>query len=125
MDEIGSVALTDAVVTAGGSLKAKHIVHAVGPTFQEEEIESKLRVTILNALKRAERGIRQIALPLMGAGFYAIPLDTCTQIMMYSIGEYLSKGSSLSEIFICANDPREYRAFQKALKAAPVNSAGA
>jgi O-acetyl-ADP-ribose deacetylase (regulator of RNase III) len=122
LDKIESVALTDAVITAGGSLKAKHIVHAVGPTFQEEEIEQKLRVTILNALKRAEeKGIRQIALPLMGAGFYAIPLDTCTQIMMDTIDEYLSKGSNLSEIFICANDPREYRAFQKVLQAAPAN----
>jgi O-acetyl-ADP-ribose deacetylase (regulator of RNase III) len=126
LDKIGSVALTDAIVTAGGSLKAKHIVHAVGPTFQEAEIEQKLRVTIVNALKRAEeKGIRQIALPLMGAGFYAIPLDTCTQIMMDTIREYLSKESNLSEIFICANDPREYRAFQKVLKAVPANSAGA
>ena len=107
-------------------MKAKYIVHAVGPTFQEEETESKLRTTIFNALKRAEeKGIRQIALPLMGAGFYAIPLDTCCRIMLDSIQEYLSKGSNLDEIFICANDPREYRAFQKALKATPVNSAGA
>jgi len=126
LDKIGSVAPTDAVVTAGGSLKAKHIVHAVGPTFQEEAIESKLHTTIQNALKRAEeKGIRQIALPLMGVGFYGIPLDTSSQIMMNSIETYLSKGSSLSEIFICANDAREYRAFQKALKPAPVKSAGA
>jgi len=126
LDKIGSVALTEAVVTAGGSLKAKHIVHAVGPTFQEEEIEQKLRITILNALKRAEeKGIRQIALPLMGAGFYGIPLDSCSRIMVDSIEEYLSKGSEIGEIFICANDAREYRAFQNVLKAVPANSAGA
>ena len=123
LDKIGSVSVTDAVVTAGGSLKAKHIVHAVGPTFQEEGTESKLRATILNALKRAEeKGIRQIAFPLMGVGFYGIPLDTSSQMMMDSIEEHLSRGSNLREIFICANDAREYRAFQKVLKAAPVNS---
>jgi O-acetyl-ADP-ribose deacetylase (regulator of RNase III) len=81
---------------------------------------------MLNALKRAEeKGIRQIAFPLMGVGFYGIPLDTCSRIMLDSIEEYLTQGSNLSEIFICANDAREYRAFQKALKAAPVNSSGA
>jgi O-acetyl-ADP-ribose deacetylase (regulator of RNase III) len=126
LDKIGSVPLTDAIVTAGGSLKAKHIVHAVGPTFQEEETEAKLRSTMLNALKRAEgKGIRQIAFPLMGVGFYGIPLDTSSRIMLDSIEEYLSKGSSLTEIFICANDAREYRAFKKTLITAPVNSSGA
>jgi O-acetyl-ADP-ribose deacetylase (regulator of RNase III) len=97
-------------------------VHAVGPAFQEEQIESKLRTTIVNALKRAEeKGIRQIALPLMGVGFYGIPLATCSQIMMGTIQEYLAQGSGLNEIFICANDLREYKAFQNAFKSAPAN----
>ena len=39
LDKIGSVSKTDAVITEGGSLKAKYIVHAVGPTFQEEQIQ--------------------------------------------------------------------------------------
>jgi len=122
LDKIGSVSKTDAVVTDGGSLKAKYVVHAVGPTFQEEQIESKLRTTIVNALKKAEeKGIQQIALPLMGVGFYGIPLATCGQLMMDTIGQYLSQGSNLSEIFICANDLREYKAFQNAFKSAPAN----
>ncbi len=122
LDKIGSLSKTEAVVTAGGSLKAKYIVHAVGPSFQEEETESKLRTTIINALKRAEeKGIRQIALPLMGVGFYGISLATCSQIMMDTIVQYLSQGSNLREIFICANDSREYQAFQNAFKSAPAN----
>jgi O-acetyl-ADP-ribose deacetylase (regulator of RNase III) len=126
LDKIGSLPLTEAAVTPGGSLKAKYVVHAVGPTFQEEQIESKLRATIVNALKRAEeKGIRQIALPLMGVGFYGISLAACSQIMMETIEDYLSRGSSLSEIIICANDAREYRAFLNAFKPAPAHSVGA
>ncbi len=122
LDKIGSLSKTDAVVTGGGSLKAKYVVHAAGPTFQEEQIESKLRTTILNALKRAEeKEIRQIAFPLMGAGFYGIPLATCSQIMMETIREYLAQGSGLNEIFICANDSREYKAFENAFQSAPAN----
>jgi O-acetyl-ADP-ribose deacetylase (regulator of RNase III) len=126
LDKIGSLPLTEAVVTPGGSLKAKYVVHAVGPAFQEEKIESKLRATIVNALKKAEeKGIRQIALPLMGVGFYGIPLPLCSQIMMDTIEEYLSRGSSLDEIVICANDAREYRAFLNAFKPAPAHAVGA
>ena len=75
LDEIGSLSVTEAAITGGGDLKAKYIVHAVGPAFQEEQIEEKLHTTILTALKKAEeKEIRHIAFPPMGTGFYGIPL---------------------------------------------------
>jgi O-acetyl-ADP-ribose deacetylase (regulator of RNase III) len=115
LDEIGSLSVTDAAVTGGGSLKAKYIVHAVGPAFQEEQLEEKLHTTILTALKKAEeKGIRHIALPPMGTGFYGVPLATSLTIMNRAFEEYVSQGGKMEEIVICANDPREYRAFQGA-----------
>ena len=120
LDKIGSIPSTEAVVTPGGDLKARYVVHAAGPTFQEERLEAKLRATIANALKRAEeKGIRQIALPPMGAGFYAIPLADCSAVMIGALKEYVTNGGTLREIIICANDAREYRVFQSAFKALP------
>lgn len=117
LDKIGPLSVTDAVVTGGGSLKAKFIVHAVGPTFQEEGIEEKLHKTILNGMKKAEeRAIRHIAFPPMGTGFYGVPLAVSLNIMMRAFEEYLSQGGKMEEIVICANDPREYLAFQGAFK---------
>lgn len=117
LDAIGSLSVTDAVVTGGGQLKAKYVVHAVGPAFQEERIEEKLHTTVLTALKKAEeKEIRHIAFPPMGTGFYGIPLANSLEIMMRSFEEYLSQGGKMEEIVICANDPREYRAFQGAFK---------
>jgi len=117
LDEVGSLSVTDAVVTGGGQLKAKYIVHAVGPSFQEEGIEGKLHKTILTALRKAEeKEIRHIAFPPMGAGFYGMPLATSLEVMMRAFEEHLSQGGKMEEIVICANDPREYRAFQGAFK---------
>ena len=114
---IGPLSVTEAAVTTGGSLKAKYIVHAVGPAFQEERTEEKLRTTILNSLAQAEKKeIRQIAFPPMGTGFYGIPLTTSRDIMMRTFEEYVSQGGKVEEIVICANDAREYRAFQSAFK---------
>jgi O-acetyl-ADP-ribose deacetylase (regulator of RNase III) len=111
LERIGSLPLLEAVVTAAGNLKAKHIVHAVGPAFQEENIETKLKTTILNALRCAEeKGIKQLAFPLMGAGFFGVPLTTSAEIMIGALKEYLASGSHLAEIILCANDGREYRA---------------
>jgi O-acetyl-ADP-ribose deacetylase (regulator of RNase III) len=115
LDKIGNLPLTQAAVTTGGKLKAKYIVHAVGPAFQEEDLEEKLKQTVRNALKRAEEsGIRQIAFPAMGAGFYGVPLDTCSQVMLRAFQECAVQGGGIREIIICANDAREYEAFVKA-----------
>ena len=115
LDEVGSLSVTDVVITGGGELKANYIVHAVGPAFQEEQIEEKLHTTILAALKKAEeKEIRHIAFPPMGTGFYGISLAASRDIMTRTFEEYLSQGGKMEEIVICANDPREYRAFQGA-----------
>lgn len=110
LKKAGQKNVCDVVVTAAGNLKAKYIVHAVGPSFQEEDIEKKLRTTILNALKEAEaKGIKKLAVPPMGAGFYGVPLPVSVQITCDVIKEHLSNGSKLEEVVLCGVDGRETR----------------
>jgi O-acetyl-ADP-ribose deacetylase (regulator of RNase III) len=124
LDKIGSIKPTEAVITTAGDMKTRFIVHAAGPAFQEEQLEEKLRATILNTLRcAAEKGIRQIAFPPMGAGFYGVPLSSCREIMLRSFREYLNKGGAIQEIIICANDPREYRALQAVFQDLPRKAA--
>ena len=57
----------EAIVTSGGNLNANFIVHAVGPKFQEENTEAKLRTTVINSLQCAEqKGLKTLAFPPMG-----------------------------------------------------------
>ena len=112
LDQIGGIQPTESVITSGGDLKARYIVHAAGPVFQEENLEGKLCATIRRALQCAEgRGIRQIAFPPMGAGFYGVPLALCSDLMIRTIREYFAAGGTLEEVIICANDEREYGPF--------------
>jgi O-acetyl-ADP-ribose deacetylase (regulator of RNase III) len=118
LDKLGAQEVGSAVVTAAGKLKAKHIVHAVGPKFQEPDTESKLRLTIQNALKQAEaKGIKQLAMPPMGTGFYGVPLDQSAQITTEEIKKYLEGDTQLAEVVICANDNRELKPLQARLQA--------
>jgi O-acetyl-ADP-ribose deacetylase (regulator of RNase III) len=118
LDKIGQVQPTEAVITAGGELPAKYIVHAAGPAFQEEDRERKLEATLRNALQMCEgRGIRRIALPPMGAGFYGIPLPVCVEVMLRTLSGYLANHTGLEEVILCANDMREYRVFAERLAA--------
>jgi O-acetyl-ADP-ribose deacetylase (regulator of RNase III) len=111
---IGSISLGEAVITGAGELKSKFIIHALGPRFQEPDTEEKLYKTMKRVLNLAEdKGIKRIAFPPMGTGFYGIPLYVSANVMLNSIRNHLSGKSNLEEVLICVMDNREYTAFEK------------
>jgi O-acetyl-ADP-ribose deacetylase (regulator of RNase III) len=117
LDELAPLEVGEAVITSAGNMKAKYIIHAVGPKFQEVNTEDKLRKTLGNILRLAEeKGIKQLALPPLGTGFYGIPLPVCAEIMLEGIQSHLKNASNLQEVIICALDTREYVPFQKLLE---------
>jgi O-acetyl-ADP-ribose deacetylase (regulator of RNase III) len=112
LSKLAPAALTDAVVSGAGELKARKIIHAVGPKFQEQDMEDKLRRTMDNVLHTAGRnGIESLALPPMGTGFYGVPLPVSAEIMLASITDFLNNGGAIKEIIICVGDTREYQPF--------------
>ncbi len=126
LDAIGSIGTTDAVITDAGKLKAKHIVHAVGPRFQEVDLETKLRTTILNCLKIADsKGAAGIAFPAMGAGFYGVPLPVCAEVSLRAISDYLCQETGLKDVTVCLLDNREYKPFTDQLTTMTASSAKA
>ena len=117
LKKLAPVQTTDVVITSGGDLKAKYIIHAVGPRFQEEDLERRLRATLENVLRKAEeKGIRSLAFPAMGVGFYGVRPETCAEIMLSVLTEHLKKETSLKEVIICLLDSREYGHFQKRMR---------
>ncbi|MEN8264923.1 MAG: macro domain-containing protein [Nitrospirota bacterium] len=117
LENLEPIKVTEAVITSAGDMKARHIIHAAGPKFQEEDTEDKLKLTIKNALKLAEeRGLKSMAFPPMGSGFYGVPIDVSARITIQSITEYLNNGAGIEEVVICAMDSREYEPFLAQLK---------
>ena len=118
LNEIGKANVTEVVVTTGGKLKAKNILHAVGPAFQEEDMQAKLIKTTENILKKAEeQNFEQVAIGALGAGFYGVPLADSARIVLETVSQHLKNDSKLKEIVICLNDGREYRAFESTFNA--------
>ena len=116
LDEIRPIETGQAVVTGAGKLQADFIIHAVGPRFQEEDTEGKLRTTVLNSLKAAEeKGVQRIALPAMGAGFYGVPIETSAEVTVDSVNKYLQNAGNIQEVFLCMLDSKQYKAFQERL----------
>lgn len=118
LDQKGPISAGQAIITEAGELKAKYIIHANGPKFQEDNIEEKLKVTIENSLKLADdKGIKSIALPPMGTGFYGVPLKTSARITIDTIVEHLKGDTGIEKVIIGVVDQREYRPFHERLTA--------
>ncbi len=112
LEDLPPVATGEALVSGAGNMKARHIIHAVGPRFQEENTEGKLRTTVENCLKRSEeKGVERIAFPAMGAGYYGVPTDLCARVMLEVIQSHLQGETRIKELTICVLDTPQYNAF--------------
>ncbi|MFC1628461.1 macro domain-containing protein [Gemmatimonadota bacterium] len=113
LDELAPLETGEAVVSAAGNLKAQSIIHAVGPRFQEEDTEAKLRTTMINTLAQVEKkGIEQVAFPAMGSGYYGILPAVSAQVMLDEIRTHLNGASGIKEVIICVFDTVQFEAFQ-------------
>ncbi len=116
LDKIGGAALTESVITSAGKLKAKRIIHAVGPAFQEKDLEAKLRTTMVNVLKVAEENqVKTLALPAMGSGFYGVPPQLSALVTIDCVKKHLEGTTSLEQVMLCLPDERDYQPFKARL----------
>ena len=77
-DRIGGTFVGGAVLTTGGRLKARYVIHAVGPRMGEGNEDEKLRNATLNSLKLAdEHGLKSLAFPAISAGIFGFPIQRC------------------------------------------------
>ena len=116
-DKIGYCPVGGAVITGAGKLKARYVIHAVGPRMGEGDEDRKLRDATLNSLKLAEkRGIRSIAFPAISTGIFGFPKDRCAKIMLRAAMEHLRKGSGIKRVIFCLYDDETYRIFSEELE---------
>ena len=117
LNRAGALGVGNALVTGAGNLKAKRIIHAVGPRHHEADEETKLRSAVRSALNAASKaGLKQVAFPAMGVGFYGVSLDLCSKVMLEEIARDLKGEGSLQEVVICVLDNREMKPFEARFK---------
>ena len=115
-DRIGGTFVGGAVITTGGRLKARHVIHAVGPQLGEGHEDEKLRNATLNSLKVAdEHGLKSIAFPAISTGIFGFPIQRCAEIMLQTATEYLRGQTGLERVVFCLYGRDSYDVFAKEL----------
>lgn len=91
-DAIGHCPTGSAVITRSYGLKAKRIIHAVGPVWEggSHGEEALLRSAYLSALRLAKaHRLRSVAFPLLSSGIYGYPKDQALKVALSAIQEFL------------------------------------
>lgn len=113
---IGRLEPGNAVITSGGNLKARHVIHAVGPIWHggdrgEEEI---LRNAYLNSLRIAEEnGLREVSFPSISTGAYGYPVELAAGVAIDAVSGFL-KGRNIRVNFVLFDD-ETFEAYRRAL----------
>ena len=115
-DKIGQTSVGSAVITTGGNLKARYVIHAVGPRWGEGNEELKLRDATKNSLTIADKNLlKTIAFPAISAGIFGFPLDRCAHIMITTTIEYVQGDTGIEGVVFCLYGNESYETFKKTL----------
>jgi O-acetyl-ADP-ribose deacetylase (regulator of RNase III) len=115
--EKGRIVTGDAAITIGGRLKARFVVHAVGPVYGEGDEDRKLRDATVNSLKLADREhLKSISFPAISTGHFGLPRQKCAEVMIPTVISYVRSGTNLKHIIFCLYDQDTYDIFKRTLE---------
>jgi O-acetyl-ADP-ribose deacetylase (regulator of RNase III) len=116
--QIGHCDVGEAVITGGGNLLARHVIHAVGPRMGEGSEAGKLANAVRSSLGLAEQhGLASIAFPAISTGVFGYPLESCADVMLRVILDYTFEDlETLNHIIICLYDDRAFSIFTAELQ---------
>tara|TARA_B100001013_G_scaffold338549_1_gene259597 strand:- start:312 stop:851 length:540 start_codon:yes stop_codon:yes gene_type:complete len=111
-NEIGVTFVGGAVITGAGNLKARQVIHAVGPRMGEGGEDDKLKNATLNSLKVANKnGLKSITFPAISTGIFGFPIERCAAIMLGNAKEYLQQETGIEQVVFCLWGQEAYQVF--------------
>lgn len=121
--KIGGCPIGDAVITTGGNLKARHVIHAVGPVWRTgDEDEPKL---LASAYRRSlevaiQNGLRSISFPSISTGAFGYPIRLAAPVALKTIVDFLKQQrhdlDEVRMVLYTREDERAYEVYAQALE---------
>lgn len=116
-NRIGGTFVGGAVITGAGQLKAKYVIHAVGPRMGEGDEDQKLKNATVNSLKVAdENGLKSLTFPAISTGIFGFPIARCAEIMLGATIEHLRGQTGLNRVVFCLFGHSDFHVFARQLE---------
>jgi O-acetyl-ADP-ribose deacetylase len=133
----GPVELGEAIVTPGGALAARYVIHAISLDRDRRTSGEAIERAVRSAFARArELNITSLAFPALGTGVGGFPLDEAARITVQAVHDELPRSPGIAHVIFALRGIATYKAFEAALvpvraeaqdghrAAAPVGGAG-
>jgi len=115
----GGCAIGEAVITTGGNLPAKYVIHTVGPVWNggDKQERKLLANCYTNSLKlAAQHGIKTIAFPNISTGIYRFPKQEAAAIAVEKVKEFADSDPYFAGISFVCFDEENYAIYTQLLK---------
>ncbi len=117
--QIGGCPTGEACLTSGGNLKARYVIHTVGPVYQgggHREAEL-LASCYRESLKLAStKGITSVAFPSISTGAYGYPLNEAARVALKTVMDYLAQHPEIKLARFVLFGRAAFEAYEKALR---------
>jgi O-acetyl-ADP-ribose deacetylase (regulator of RNase III) len=126
--KIGFVPTGSAVITTGGHLKAKHVIHAVGPHYKDGKSgeAEKLASAVKSALDIADKKkLKSVALPAISSGIFGYPVSESSKVIVDAVVDFLKSKenekveTTIEKVVLCLFDDASYGEFEKQVGVIP------
>ncbi len=114
----GPLQTGNAVITTGGNLQAKYVIHTVGPIYGEGDEYNKLKKATNSVLKIAsDEKLESISIPAISCGIYGFPKAAGTKLIFETAKEFVQNNqTTLKEIHLIGIDKEIPELFKKAIE---------
>jgi O-acetyl-ADP-ribose deacetylase (regulator of RNase III) len=108
-----------AVMTTGGLLKAKHVIHTVGPVWaggRRGEPAALADCYVSSLRTAAQNGVPSVAFPSISTGAYGYPIQQASRIALKTVKDFLERQGGPSEVTFVLFSERDFKTYMEALK---------
>jgi O-acetyl-ADP-ribose deacetylase (regulator of RNase III) len=109
----------EARLTGGGKLKARHVIHTVGPVYKDGRHNEPrlLEKSYRSSLELASRhGLRSLAFPSISTGAYRYPVEEAARIALSTVGAYLVQHPEIESVRFVLFDDKTFKIYQRTLE---------
>lgn len=120
----GPLPAGEAVITTGSNLKARYVIHTVGPVwYGGSRGEARLLANAYrNSLQlAADKGLNTVSFPSISTGAYGYPLKEASEVALSTVIGFLREGLSLDEVVLVLYDSRILQVYHDALERLRIN----
>jgi O-acetyl-ADP-ribose deacetylase (regulator of RNase III) len=113
----GLVPTGSVAITSGGDLKARYVIHAVGPIYDGQPRAAELLGSAVHAALRMadEYRLKSISLPPVSTGIFGYPMEEAAQVMLDAVIAYLRGETGLIRVVFCLQDQATFQIFAQEL----------